>query len=312
MEMRHLRYFVAVAEELNFRRAAERLRLAQPALSAQIRDLEEELGARLLERTTRAVSLTPAGRALLERARDVLERAALAADVVKRAGLGLSGVLRLGMIAHSATVTFARALRHFHQRYPEVEIIVSDLPSGEQCSLIRNGELDAGLIRHPLEPSGLEWRDFEEFSRCLAAPSGHRLARKERLAWEDFDGEGMVMVKAGLQHGFYTEFMDACAKAGAKVHPTQYARDISSMLWLVSAGFGIAPTTAAVSKIKLPGLVFLPLPPGLPQVKTVIAWKRNSSSPILRNFLNSLAAASPPARLGSTALKTEASTPPKP
>jgi len=84
------------------------------------------------------------------------------------------------------------------------------------------------------------------------------------------------------------------------------------MLWLVSAGFGIAPTTAAVSKIKLPGLVFLPLPPGLPQVKTVIAWRRNSSSPILRNFLNSLAAASPPARLGSTALKTEASTPPKP
>jgi DNA-binding transcriptional LysR family regulator len=96
------------------------------------------------------------------------------------------------------------------------------------------------------------------------------------------------MVKAGLQHGFYSEFIDACAQAGATVHPAQYTRDISSKLWLISAGFGIAPTTAAVSRIKWPGLSFRPLPSDLPPVKIVIAWRRNNASPILRNFLDCL------------------------
>lgn len=288
MELRHMRYFVAVAEELNFRRAAERLRLAQPALSAQIKQLEEELGVRLFDRTTRSVNLTPAGHVFLEQSREVLAKASLAGETARKAGIGQVGTLRLGFITLATTPKLARALRHFHQRYPNVQIIVSDHTSAEQFNLLEHGEIDLGLLRPPVDSPELMCREFEEALQMLAAPSGHRLARKPDLEWKDFDGEGLVMIQTVNQHRFYDEFLNACAGAGAKVHPSQYAKDISSKLWLISAGFGIAPTTAGISGIKLPGLVFRPLPPGLPPVKTVLAWRRDSSSPVLRNFLDSL------------------------
>lgn len=288
-----MRYFVAVAEELNFRRAADRLHLAQPALSAQIKQLEQELGAQLLERTTRTVNLTPAGRVFLEQSRDVLMRASLAAEATRKVGSGLSGRLRLGLVTLSATPTLAAALRRFHHKFPNVQITVSDHTSSEQLHLLRHNELDVGLLRPPVPFPELACRDFEQAYRVLAAPSGHRLARKAQLEWKDFDGEGLVMIQAPLQHRFYDEFLAACSQAGAKVHPAQYAQDISSKLWLISAGFGIAPTTAAVSRIKRPGLVFRPLPPGLPVVKTVLAWRRDALSPVVRNFLDCLETISP-------------------
>src|ERR1041385_4436604 len=150
MELRHLRYFVAVAEELNFRRAAERLRLAQPALSSQIKSLEDELELRLLERTTRSVKLTHAGRVLLEEARAVLSAAAQAEQRARGAGHGLVGMLRVGVIAPAANAWLAGILRAFHQRFPGVQLSLFDLTSPEQLHRLHNGELDAGLLRPPV------------------------------------------------------------------------------------------------------------------------------------------------------------------
>lgn len=294
MELRHLRYFVAVAEELNFRRAAERLHLAQPALSAQIRSLEDELNTRLLQRTTRSVRLTHAGRVLLEDARSVLAAAAQAEMRVHKADQGLIGTLRVGMIAPVANAWLAGQLRPFRQNFPGVQLSLFDLTSPEQLRRIRAGELDAGLLRPPVGFPELEFRLVEESWQVLAVPVGHRLARKKQIDWKDFHGEGLVLMHPTVQHGYYDAFLAACARAGVKPLPAQYANDIQGKMWMISAGFGIAPTTATLAKVKRPGLTFRPLPPGLPPVQTVLVWRRNDDSPVLAQFISCFKPVEPP------------------
>lgn len=284
MELRHLRYFLAVAEELNFRRAAEKLHLAQPPLSAQIKSLETELGVRLLQRTTRAVSLTPAGQVFVEEARAVLAAASQAERRAKEAEYGLVGTLRLGLISPAENAWLAGILRHFRQQFPNVQLSIFDLGSPEQLKRLRANELDAGLLRPPIGFPDLDFQIVEEAEQILAVPADHRLAKKRRLEWADFDQEAMVMVQPSMQHGYYDAFLATCNKAGAKPRPAQYANDIQTKLWLISAGFGLAPTTGTVAEIKRPGLTFRRLPPGLPPVQTVLVWRRDDRSSVLAHF----------------------------
>ena len=284
MELRHLRYFVAVAEELSFRRAAEKLNLAQPPLSAQIKALEAELGVRLLDRTTRSVALTPAGRAFLDEARNVLLASAQAERRAQEAAHGLVGTLRLGIIAPAANARLADVLRRFRQQFPSVQLSIFDLTTPDQLRRLRENELDAALVRPPVGFPQLDFEFVEEAEQILALPAEHRLVRKRHLEWQDFDGEPMVMVQPNLQHGYYDAFLAACAKAGAKPRAAQYTNDIQTKMWLISAGFGLAPTTATLAEVKRPGLVFRRLPPGLPRVQTVLVWRREDHSPVLTHF----------------------------
>jgi DNA-binding transcriptional LysR family regulator len=284
MELRHLRYFVAVAEELSFRGAAEKLHIAQPPLSAQIKALEQELRARLFERTTRSVQLTHAGRVFLEEARSVLQAAAQAEQRVRDAEHGLAGTLRVGVIAPMANAWLAGILRQFRQRFPGVQLSLFDLTSTEQLRRLHANELDAGLLRPPVGFPELEYRFVGESKQVLAVPVGHALAKKPRITWQDFHGEDLVLIHPSAQHGFYDAFFAQCAKAGAKPRPVQYANDIQTKMWLISAGFGIAPTTSTLEEVKRSGLVFRPMPAGLPPVQTVLAWRRDDGSPVLRHF----------------------------
>ncbi|MGO9200314.1 MAG: LysR family transcriptional regulator [Limisphaerales bacterium] len=284
MELRHLRYFVAVAEGLNFRRAAEKLHIAQPPLSAQIKDLEAELGVRLLERTTRSVRLTHAGRVFLEEARAVLAASAQAEQRVRDAERGLAGTLRLGLIAPLCNVWLARILRRFRCRYPGIQLSLFELTSTEQLRRLNARELDAGLLRPPIVSPELDYKFVGEARQVLALPAGHPLARKRPLEWKDFHNQELVLVHPDAQHGFYDAFFAACANVGAKPRPVQYANDIQTKMWLVSAGFGIAPTSASLSEVKRPGLVFRPLPPGLPPIQVVLAWRRDAHPPALAHF----------------------------
>jgi DNA-binding transcriptional LysR family regulator len=284
MELRHLRYFVAVAQELSFRGAAEKLHMAQPPLSTQIKALEQELGVRLFERSTRSVRLTAAGRVFLEEARTVLAASAQAQRRAREAEEGLAGVLRVGMIPPVAGAWLAAILRRFRQQFPAIQISLFELPSTEQFRRLRAGELDAGLLRLPVAYPELDYKLVRESRQVLAAPAGHRLAQKGRLEWRDFHDEELVLMHPNAQHGFYDAFFAHCAKAGAKPRPVQYVNDLPTMLWLISAGFGIAPTTATLAEVPRPGLVFLPLPAGLPPVQIVLTWPRDHNSPVLPQF----------------------------
>ncbi len=289
MELRHLRYFVAVAEELSFRRAAIRLNLAQPPLSAQIKALEKELGARLFERSTRSVRLTQAGSVFLDEARSVLLATERAEQRVRNASHGLVGTLRIGVLAPTATVRLARVLRSYRQKFPGVQFSLHEVASVGQLQMLRDDRLDVGLLRPPVHFPELESRFLEESPMVLAAPAGHRLAKLRKIAWEDFHNESMVMIHPSLQHGYYDNFLNLCAAAGAVPVVGQYANDIHSKMWLISAGFGVAPTTQTIAQVKRPGLVFRELPPGLPLVQTLLVWKRSNTGPILRNFLECIA-----------------------
>jgi len=285
MEFRHLRYFVAVAEELNFRRAAERLHIAQPPLSAQIKALEDELGARLFERTTRAVHLTAAGEALLGHARSLLGAAAMAEQHVRNADQGLVGTLRIALLAPAATSRLAKIFRRYRQKFPGIQLNLHELTSTTQIQRLRADEIDIGLLRPPVVFPELEARFVEESSMILALPIGHRLARARRIRWIDFHNEPLVLIHPSLQHAYYDFFFAECEKAGAKPVVGQYANDVQSKMWLISAGLGIAPTTRTIAQTKRPGLTFRELPSALPKVKTVLAWKRSNHSPALRHFL---------------------------
>jgi DNA-binding transcriptional LysR family regulator len=291
MELRHLRYFVAVAEELNFRGAAEKLNMAQPPLSMQIKALERELGVTLLKRTTRVVQLTHAGRVFLEEARAVLAASVQAEQRAREAEQGLAGTLRVGLIAPMANAWLAGNLRNFQREFPQVQLSLFELTSAEQLRRLGAGDLDVGLLRPPIGLSELEFRFVWESQQVLALPAGHPLAKKPRVEWEDFDNENLVLIHPSAQHGFYDAFFARCAKAGAKPRPAQYANDIQTKMWLISAGFGIAPTTATIAEVKRPGLVFRSLPPGLPPVQGVLAWRREDNSPVLAHFRQSFAQA---------------------
>ncbi|HVV00121.1 MAG TPA: LysR substrate-binding domain-containing protein [Verrucomicrobiae bacterium] len=284
MELRHLRYFVAVAEELSFRRAAEKLRMAQPPLSAQIKGLEAELRVRLFERTTREVRLTYAGRVFLDEARAVLAASTHAEQKARDAERGVVGTLRLGVIAPSATSWLSRKLRMFRRRFPGVQLSLFDLTSPEQFRRLASGELDAGLLRPPVGFPELDYSFVNASEQVLALPAGHPLTRKKKLAWRDFDAQDLVLIQPAAQHGYYDAFFAECAKAGAKPGTVQHANDIQTKMWLISAGFGIAPTTATLKEVKRPGLVFRPLPSGLPPVQTILAWRRNDRSAALAHF----------------------------
>ncbi|RBP40438.1 LysR family transcriptional regulator [Roseimicrobium gellanilyticum] len=284
MELRHLRYFTAVADTLNFHRAAEILHLAQPALSSQIKSLEDELGVQLFHRTTRSVSLTHAGRVFLAEARTVLASATQAENRARNAQHGLVGHLRVGVLAPAANAWLARILRGFHQTYPGVQLSLFDLTSPDQITRLRSGELDVGLLRPPVGYADFESMLVDESGQVLAMPAGHRLAKLKTLRWQDFDGEGLVMMDPRVQHGYYDTFLAACAKAGAAPRPVQYAHDIQIKMWLISAGFGIAPVTDTLRQVKRPGLVFRALPSTLPRVPTVLVWRKKDDSPVLANF----------------------------
>lgn len=284
MELRHLRYFVAVAEELSFRKASERLRLAQPPLSAQIKSLETELGVRLFDQSTRSVRLTEAGRILLDEARSVLNSARQAEQRTRHAGQGLQGTLRIGIIAPSANEWMASVLREFRQQYGGVKLALFDLVSTEQLQRLRTDNLDVGLLRPPIHSIELEYEFVEEARQVLALPTDHRLTKKSEIVWADFHDESLVLIDPTLQHGYYDPFFQACAQAGAVPRATQFANDIQTKMWLISAGFGIAPTTASLAEITRPGLSYRELPEGLPVVQTALVWKRTNDSPILQAF----------------------------
>ena len=204
----------------------------------------------------------------------------------REAERGVAGTLRVGMIASVANIWLAGLLRRFRHQFPAVQLSLFNLTSAEQLRQLRSGELDAGILRPPVGFPELDYRFVWESRQVLALPTGHRLAKKRRLGWRDFDNVDLVLIHPSAQHGFYDAFLARCARAGAKPRHAQYAYDIQTKMWLVSAGFGIAPTTATLPEVKRPGLVFRSLPPGLPPVQAVLAWRRDDTSPLLAHFRN--------------------------
>ena len=259
MELRHLRYFVAVAEELNFTRAAERLHMAQPPLSTQIRALEEELGARLFDRDKRRVDLTQAGRQMLVRARAILAAADDAAKEIRRTASGEIGELLFGYAASAMfTELLPAALRAFQKALPNVHLVVHEMTSRDQLYAIHGRQLDLGILRRPdmPVPPGVRMEEWYTASLVAAIPKSHPLAKKASIRVTDLQDQPLIAYPRDSGIGLYWRVIDLCVKAGFQPRIVREARDASVMMGLVSAGIGISIVPADTQCIRLEGVVY--------------------------------------------------------
>ena len=287
MELRHLRYFVAVAEELHFSRAAERLHMAQPPLSQQIRQFEDELGVALFIRTRRSVRLTDAGRVILEDARRTLAQAAKIALDARRAAQGEAGILRLGFSGAAPYTTLPTLLRAFRTQFPDVALSLFERSSEEQIELLATGAIDAGLIRLPVAnlPPSLIVRSIVREPLMLALPRGHRLARQRTVPIRALAREPFIMIPRHVAPGLFDTIDRACRRAGFAPIIGQEAVQIQTIVSLVSAGLGVAIVPASIRNLQRSRVVYRALSPGSATTEMALAYDRENPSAVLRTFI---------------------------
>jgi DNA-binding transcriptional LysR family regulator len=285
VELRHFRYFLAVADELHFGRAAARLGIAQPPLSQQIQRLELALGTRLLDRTSRRVQLTAAGEAFLVQARRVLEAAETAIDAARRAGRGEVGELR---VAFAATVMFLdlpRVIREFRRRYPNVRLDLREMPTGPQLQALRQGDIDIGFVREPSPDPALEIVTVMREPLRIAVHKSHPLAARPTLAVRDLAGEPFVLFPEVLAPGLYAQVIGLCRAAGFVPEIVEESRELYTSVALVEAGVGVSILPASVEKLGWRGVRYRAIPSAAAETRIAAAWRKDRGRPVVAAFM---------------------------
>jgi DNA-binding transcriptional LysR family regulator len=262
MEIRRLRYFVAVAEELSFTRAAERLHIAQPPLSIQIRALEQEVGARLFDRDQRHVFLTQAGKHLLVRAREILAAVEAAKAEVKCAELGQVGLLHLGYAASAMfTSLLTSAIKQFQSGFPHVLLTLHEMTSLDQLNGLHYRTLDAGIVRKSdvAVPAGIVIEEWYRAPLVAAMTSDHPLARKRAIRISDLRDQPLIMYPRESGIGLYWQVLRLCTTAGFRPQIVREVQELSTIIGLVDAGVGIAIVPADTRSIHLDGVAYVAL-----------------------------------------------------
>jgi len=279
IELRHLRYFAAVAEELHFGRAAERLGIAQPPLSQQIKGMEELVGYPLFERRPR-VRLTPAGEALLEVARRTLAQVEEGLDLTRRAGRGEAGKITVGFAASILTTALPEILRTYREQFPGVELRLRELSSAAQAAALADGRLDVGFLRETVghgDALVCEPVLREEFVAVL--PPAHTLARRRRLPLGDLAGEPFVHFPRRVAPALYDQIADACRRAGFRPRVVQEAQEWLTILGLVEAGLGVSLVPASFCRLKWGGVQYRPLGPQREYTDVFVCWRTVAPAP---------------------------------
>jgi len=288
LELRHLRYFVAVAEELHFGRAAARLNVAQPALSQQIKQLERELGAVLLARTKRRVALTEPGRLFLAEARRTLAQAALAVEVARGAEAGHIGRLRIGYVDAALWSPLPEVIRAFRERFPRVALTMLERPPADQPADIRRGNIDLAIGPPPPAGAEVEVTPFTEETGMVALPAVHPLASREAIAIAELADAPWVLVPARVPSRLRDLTLRAAAAAGFTPRVGQEARELDTLIALVSAGLGVTLVPASAARFPRPGVVFRPLAGKALSFRLVALQRRGLAPPAVRSFLEVL------------------------
>jgi DNA-binding transcriptional LysR family regulator len=259
MELRHLRYFVAVAEELHFGRAAERLHIAQPPLSQQIKSLEDELGVQLLARTKRKVELTPAGRLFLDEARLTLSQAERAQRIAVEAEKGVRGRLRIGFVTSASYSILPILVRRFRCDFPFIDIdLVEMIPSG-QIEALEQGRIDVGILRPPVESAGLALETILEEPLVAALPADHRRADRKTVSLNMLSEEAFVFFPRHHGPGIYDVVMHACHAAGFSPRISYAPNEMQTILAYVAAGLGVSIVPQSLSGFHQGSIKYLPI-----------------------------------------------------
>jgi DNA-binding transcriptional LysR family regulator len=288
MDLRQLRYFVAVAEERHYGRAAQRLHMSQPPLSMQIKALERELGIELLERTSRRVALTDAGRAFLERARTILGAVEEAREVARGAEQGTQGRLEVGFISSATLSLLPPSIRLFRERFGGVELELKELTSAQQIDALYEGGIRVGLVRLPLRAPGIRFEPVLEERLVVALPSGHALEDLDRLSLETIADLPLIFFTRQLIPGFHAQIVELFQRVGAFPKVAQHAVHLQTIVGLVASGVGIAILPSSAQRVSREGVVYRAL--DVPDATTWmgLAWVEGDESKLVKNFIGTV------------------------
>jgi DNA-binding transcriptional LysR family regulator len=285
MELRHLRYFVAVAESLHFGVAASRLRISQPSLSQQIRQLEEEIQTSLLRRTKRRVELTEAGELFLEEARDIIARSDRAAMIARRVGRGHGGRIRVGVGYCMNQRALVKAVGMFRASHPKVRVELQTMAVTLQLAALRDERLDVAFVRGAATDGSVESQVVHAEELVLALPPRHRFAHKRVITVSSLAQESFVVTSREHVPVYHDIVLKTCREAGFIPNAPHEADHLQMILDFVAAGCAVALVPAFVQRHRPRRVAFASLRPASPPLETVAAWRRSNSSAMLTEFV---------------------------
>lgn len=290
MELRHIRYFLAVAAERNFTRAAARLGIGQPPLSQQIRDLEAELGAPLFHRLPHGAELTESGRAFLVEAETVVAAAERARDAAQRAARGETGRLAIGLTGSAAFHPIVtRTIRNFRRRYPQVQVVLEETNTMGLLDQLRREALDAIFLRPGLaELEGLHLQRLPDEPMVAAIPKAHPLAKARSITLAALATEPLILFPPAIGLSLYHEVLSACRAAGFDPITAQIAPQISSGLSLVAAELGIAIVPQSIAQITIKGIAYRRITDVVPIARLALATRTGREPALLRHLIQTL------------------------
>lgn len=289
MDLKQLRYFAALAQELSFTRAARKLHVSQPPLSFQIANLETDLGARLFNRTSRSVELSEAGRALLPHALAVLERIDEARHDVRRVASGLEGWVKVGLAGSHFLGPFPHFIRQFRERRPGVEVALNEMKPADQLQALRDGRIDLSISRTPVADGQLDshllWRE----PVVAAVPRDHPLSRRKRIQLADLRVQDFVFLRLDSS-AFAQRLFDACVQVGFTPRIVQQVVEIPAAINLVAAGLGVALVPASLAGVRNEAVALCALGSAMPPADVYALVRTGTPQPALREFTDSLRA----------------------
>ncbi|HLK57830.1 MAG TPA: LysR family transcriptional regulator [Chthonomonadaceae bacterium] len=285
MELRRLHSFIAVAEELHFGRAAQRLCLAQPALSRQIQQLERELGVLLFERMHHRVALTQAGEVFLEEVRQGLAQLEKAAQAARETGRGHRGQLKVGFTAATMYRLLPQIIRTFQERFPHAEVTFTEVYSGQQPEQLHEKRIDVGFALSVSQDERLCVEPVWKEPLVAVLPRNHPLAVQVELALSDLAEEPFVLFPRPLGPGLYDQILQFCQRAGFQPRTTHEAAPQRTIITVVGTGAGVSLIPAGLQAIQDPGVVYRPFRPPVPEIEFAVMWRQEDTSPLLHNFL---------------------------
>lgn len=286
MDMRQLRYFIAVAEELNFNRAAERLYLSQSALSRQIQQLEDSIGAVLLERTSKRVALTAAGESFYHHAQRILAELQFAADESRLLSQGQRGSLAIGIFGSSVLDLIPRTLKAFTNAYPEVKVTLHPMDKDAQIQALRERRLTLGFNRLvPSEPD-IEQERVREEPLMVALSSSHPLAVQDSVSLHDLKDQPLILYPRGVRGSLVVQVQKLFAAVGDTPRVAQEVTDVTTAVALVGGGMGLSIVPSAAGNLRLPGVTYRPLQAdGDATIELICLYRKGDTSPVLHAFL---------------------------
>jgi DNA-binding transcriptional LysR family regulator len=287
VELRHLRYFVAVGDALSFTKGAEKLHLAQPSLTRQIKDLEEELGVRLFDRAKPRVSLTPEGHAFLKDAKRVLDLSSEIVESVRRLSRHESTPLNIGYVANLFYDLLPVTLDAFRRSFPAVPVNLWDMTCGDQFRALEDCRIDLGFVglREPIQERGFEFRSIASYQTVVALSKSHPLAKKSSVQLKELEPSFFIGMSESSYPGYRAWLTQTCQRTGFSPRVLQDADIERTLLQAVAAGLGVALLPAQAKRLPHDDIVFCEITPRV-LIESCIAWKADNASPALKAYVN--------------------------